>query len=89
LESWGAHQSGDAESRPEIGDALAVGFDQRNIDAIERRAAHETDRPHPLCPLAPRFESDPRPVTPPPESLRRHARASTTSLRGKTWIAGD
>ena len=41
--------------RPECGDALAIGLDQRHVDAVERGPAHQPDRldrPHPIAPFA-------------------------------------
>ena len=37
---------GPVAGRPECGDALAIGLDQRHIDAIERGPAHQPDRPY-------------------------------------------
>ena len=36
---------GAVPGRPERHDPLAVGLDQRDVDAVERRAAHQPDRP--------------------------------------------
>ena len=37
---------GPVAGRPEAGDALAIGLDQRHIDAVERGPAHQPDCPY-------------------------------------------
>ena len=37
---------GAVPGRPERHDPLAVGVDERDVDAVERRAAHQPDGPH-------------------------------------------
>ena len=37
---------GAVPGRPKLHDPLAVGVDERDVDAVERRAAHQPDGPH-------------------------------------------
>ena len=57
---------GAVPGRPERHEPLAVGLDERDIDAVERRAAHQPDGPHQGHALR-------IPVKSPPEAVTRPA----------------
>ena len=59
------------EGRPEAKDALPVGLDQGDIDAVERGSAHETDRAQaPHVPLVPGLNRLPDLIHHRPEPFR-------------------
>ena len=57
---------GAVPGRPERHDPLAVGLDERDVDAVERRAAHQPDGPH-------QGHAFRIPVKSPPEAVTRPA----------------
>ena len=62
--------------RPEGRNGLAVGFEQRHVDPVERGPAHQSDCPHrPVAPALVRYRAGPGELNPGPDLLHhRHPR---------------